>query len=242
VSPLAVAELEPAPRSHTDFDAIADEYDDSLPRHVVEHYLRKRLAFIQTWTRPCPALDLGCGTGLLAERVAAAGYDVVALDPSRGMLDQLRRRQPDIPTVVGSGQALPFADDTFGLTYCIAVMHHVAEADAVQATLGEMARVTRPGGHILIWDHNPRNPYWPIIMKRVPQDTGAERLIPEQEILNGLAEGGVRPIMTQALGFMPDFTPKPLTGAIAGLERVVEKVPVVNRVCAHNVILGLKPA
>ncbi len=240
MSPLAVAELEPAPRSHTDFDAIADEYDDSLPRHVVEHYLRKRLAFIQAWTQPCQALDLGCGTGLLAERVAAAGYDVVALDPSRGMLGQLQRRQPNLPTVVGSGQALPFADDTFGLTYCIAVMHHVAEADAVQATLGEMARVTRPGGHILIWDHNPRNPYWPLLMRRVPQDTGAERLIPEDEIIIGLRAGGARPVHVAQLGLTPDFTPPPLLGAIARLERLAERSPGVRRLCAHNVVLAVK--
>jgi SAM-dependent methyltransferase len=240
VSPLAVAEAEPAARAHTDFDAIADEYDESLPRHVVEHYLRKRLAFIQAWTRPCRTLDLGCGTGLLAERVAAAGYHVVALDPSRGMLAHLRRRQPAIPAVAGGGQALPFADDSFGLTYCIAVMHHVAEAESVRATLGEMVRVTRPGGHILIWDHNPRNPYWPLLMRRVPQDTGAERLIPEEEIIRGLRAGGARPIHAAQLGLMPDFTPPPLVGPAARLERLVERGPGIRRFCAHNVVLAVK--
>ncbi|HEU0115706.1 MAG TPA: methyltransferase domain-containing protein [Thermomicrobiales bacterium] len=240
MSPLAIAETKPAARDHTDFDAIADEYDDSLPHHVVEHYLRKRLAFIQAWTRPCPTLDLGCGTGVLAERVAAAGYDVVALDPSRGMLTQLRRRQPGIPAVAGSGQALPFADDTFGLTYCVAVMHHVAEPDAVRATLTEMARVTRPGGHILVWDHNPRNPYWPLLMRRVPQDTGAERLIPEDEIIRGLRAGGAQPVHAAQLGLMPDFTPPPLVGAMARLERLAERGPGVRRFCAHNVVLAVK--
>ena len=38
---------------------------------------------------------------------------------------------------------------------------------------------TRPGGRVLVWDHNPRNPYWGRLMARVPQDTGEERLIPE---------------------------------------------------------------
>lgn len=236
------------PESHTgihgqtNFDSIADEYDESLPPHVVEHYLDKRATFIRQHVPVGCALDVGCGTGVFAERLSRFGYDLTGIDPFPGMLRYLRHRRPDIPAIAASGQHLPFPDDTFDLVYCIAVMHHVAAPDAVRLTLLEMARVAKPGGYVLVWDHNPRNPYWPIIMKRVPQDTGAERLIPEQEILNGLAEGGVRPIMTQALGFMPDFTPKPLTGAIAGLERVVEKVPVVNRVCAHNVILGLKPA
>ena len=226
----------------TDFDAIAGDYDASLPPHVVAHYLTKRLAFIRRHTRPGPALDLGCGTGLLAERVAAAGYGVTGLDPSRGMLHQLRRRRPDLAAVVGDGTTLPFADGAFTLTYCVAVMHHVAEPDAVRRTLEEMVRVTRPGGHVLVWDHNPRNPYWPLLMRRVPQDTGAERLIPEEEILAGLAAGGARVVLTEQLGLVPDFAPRPLLGLAAALERTLEATPGLRRLCAHNVVLAVKAA
>jgi SAM-dependent methyltransferase len=228
----------PPPR--TDFDAIAECYDESLPIDVVEHYLRKRLAFIRRHTRPGPALDLGCGTGLLAERVADAGYAVTGLDPSPGMLRQFNRRRPGIPTVVGDGTALPFRDGAFALVYCVAVLHHVAHPDAVRRTLLEMARVTQPGGAILVWDHNPRNPYWPLLMRRVPQDSGAERLIPEREILAGLAAGGARVTSRAQLGFMPDFAPRPLVGAVAALERLVEATPGLRRFCAHNVVLAVK--
>jgi SAM-dependent methyltransferase len=224
----------------TDFDAVAEAYDESLPAHVVEHYLAKRLAFIREHTRPGPTLDVGCGTGILAARVAASGYPTTGLDFSRGMLRVMTQRRPDLGAVAGSGTHLPFPDDTFALTYCVAVMHHVADPVAVRQTLTEMARVTRPGGHVLIWDHNPRNPYWPLLMKRVPQDTGAERLIPEREIVDGLAAGGARPLLSQPLGFVPDFAPRRLLPAVAALERVVEAAPVLNRLCAHNVILAVK--
>ncbi len=224
----------------TDFDAIADEYDQSLPAHVVEHYLVKRLAYIRRHTEPGLTLEVGCGTGLLAERVAAAGYDVVALDPSRGMLRQLHRRLPTLPSVVAAGGALPFAENSFSLTYCIAVMHHVAEPAAVRDTLTEMVRVTRPGGHVLIWDHNPRNPYWPLLMNRVPQDTGAERLIPEDEIRSGLTLGGATVIDSAQLGLVPDFAPRALLGIAARIERAVEAIPGLRRLCAHNVVLAVK--
>lgn len=226
----------------TDFDAIAGEYDDSLPAHVVEHYLAKRVAFVRRHVPLGAALDLGCGTGLLAERLTDAGFGVVGLDPSRGMLAQLRRRRPGFPAVAGGGEALPFADGAFALTYCVAVMHHVAAPEAVRRTLAEMARVTRRGGHVLIWDHNPRNPYWPLLMRRVPQDTGAERLIPEAEILDGLAAGAARPALTAQLGLVPDFAPRALLGAAAAVERVVEAVPGLRRLCAHNVVLAVKGA
>ncbi len=224
----------------TDFDLVAAEYDESLPTHVVEHYLDKRVAFIKAHTTPGPTLDVGCGTGQLAERVRDAGYDVTGLDYSQGMLDVMERIRPGIPGVAASSTDIPFPDDTFALTYCVAVMHHVADKDAVHKTLTEMVRVTKPGGRILIWDHNPRNPYWPILMRRVPQDTGAERLIPEREVLDGLTDGGARIAMSRPLGFIPDFLPGPLLPLGRVAESVVENVPGLNRLCAHNVVLAVK--
>ncbi|MFL5760037.1 MAG: class I SAM-dependent methyltransferase [Thermomicrobiales bacterium] len=224
----------------TDFDTVADVYDESLPHHVVEHYLRKRLAYVRRNATTGPVLDVGCGTGVLLERVVDAGYEAVGLDPSRGMLTQLRARRPEIPTVVGDGAALPFPDETFALVYCVAVLHHVAEATAVRQTLAEMSRVTRRGGRVLIWDHNPANPYWPWLMRRVPQDTGGERLIPTDEIVAGLNAGGARPIACQQLGLVPDFTPRRLLGAAQVAERLTEATPGVRRLCAHNVILAVK--
>lgn len=225
----------------TDFDAIAAEYDDSLPHHVMDHYLDKRAEFIRRYVAPgSKVLDVGCGTGVIAKRLAAMGYDVTGMDPFDGMLAYLRQRAPEITAVQGRGEAMPFADNTFDLAYCVAVMHHVADPVDVHDTLKEMVRVTKPGAHILIWDHNPRNPYWPLLMKRVPQDTGAERLIPEQEILDGLAAGGAWPLHVEALGLMPDFTPKPLVPFVAKVETVVEHTPLLNRLCAHNVILAVK--
>lgn len=224
----------------TNFDEVAAEYDESLPNYVVEHYSRKRLAFIQQHTLRGKTLDVGCGTGQLARRVANAGYDVVGLDPSRGMLGVMQRSDATAIGVTGSGMALPFADDTFDLTYCIAVMHHVAEPDRVRKTLTEMVRVTKPGGHILVWDHNPRNPYWPILMRRVPQDTGEERLIPEPEIIEGLSAGGAKTVLAQPLGLVPDFTPRWLLPLAAKAESLVERVPLLHRLCAHNVILAVK--
>jgi SAM-dependent methyltransferase len=227
--------------SSSHFDEIAGEYDHSLPAHVVEHYLRKRTAFI-TSVSPSGSrvLDVGCGTGALAVRLAGTGYDVTGIDPSDGMLDVLRRRNTPVAAVLGSGTELPFATDSFDLVYCVAVMHHVADPDDVRATLVEMTRVSRPGGRVLIWDHNPRNPYWGPLMARVPQDTGEERLIGEQEIFQGLNAAGGRVIEARHLGFVPDFTPADLMRPAAALERLAERTRFASRFAAHNVILATK--
>src|SRR5207302_6270224 len=125
------------------FDEVADSYDETIPAHVAEHYLRKRAAFV---VEHCPRgrlLDVGCGTGVLALRLAELGYDVVGLDPSEGMLEVMRRRAPGVQAVQGSGTELPFADGEFDVALSVATMHHIAEPAAVRATLREMARVTK---------------------------------------------------------------------------------------------------
>src|SRR5581483_6153114 len=169
--------------SSSHFDEIAGVYDDSLPAHVVEHYLRKRASFVLAHYPPGKGLDVGCGTGVLAERLAGAGFEMTGVDPSEGMLDVMRRRTPAVQGITASGTSLPFDDETFDLVLTVAVMHHIADPADVRQTVSEMVRVAKPEGRILIWDHNPRNPYWRLLMKRVPQDTGEERLIPEAELI-----------------------------------------------------------
>jgi SAM-dependent methyltransferase len=222
------------------FDSIATVYDESLPAHVVEHYLAKRTAYV---LQHCPrgkGLDVGCGTGVLARRLASAGYEMTGVDPSGGMLDVLRAQAPEIAAVEASGTSLPFDDDSFDLIVTVAALHHIAEPDDVRQTLAEMVRVSRRSGRIVVWDHNPRNPYWSHLMARVPQDTGEERLIPEDEVLDGLRAAGAQVLSSDQLGMVPDFTPPRALRFAARIERAVERTPVIRRLGAHNVVLATK--
>ena len=160
------------------------------------------------------------------------------LDPSAGMLEYLRERDPRVEAVQGSATQLPFEDGSFDLTFCVAVMHHIANPEDVHSALIEMVRVTRLGGLILVWDHNPRNPYWKHLMARVPQDDGSERLIPEAEITGGLTDGGARIESSRRLGMVPDFVPPSMLGAARVFEKAVEKVPGARTFCAHNVVIA----
>ena len=232
--------ISPVADKPTDFDAIADIYDGVFPTHVQEHYLQRRVRYIRQHAPAATAIDVGAGTGVLAERLADAGIDVVALDPFPGMLEQLRRRRPGVQTVVAHGEAIPFSDDSFDLAYSVAVMHHIADPDKVRRTLAEMVRVTRPGGRIVVWDHNPRNPYWPNLMKRVPQDVGSERLAPMEELVTGLIDAGASIERAERLGMMPEFVPQALLPLAALLERGVEATPGLRSYCAHNVVVATK--
>jgi ubiquinone/menaquinone biosynthesis C-methylase UbiE len=226
--------------SSSHFDHIAGEYDHSLPAHVVEHYLRKRRAYVLAVCPRGRGLDVGCGTGVLARQLAAAGLEMTGLDPSEGMLAVAREHSPAVELVQGSGTDLPFEDGSFDLVVTVATLHHIAAPDAVRATLGELARVVKPGGRIVVWDHNPRNPYWGRLMAKVPQDTGEERLIGEAEVLDGLRAGGARILRSEQLGLVPDFVPPRALPLAAALERGVERTPLVRRLGAHNVVLATR--
>lgn len=96
------------------------------------------------------ALDVGCGTGALAYALAPLVGEVVGIDASEELLGAAREHAPPGCTfVVGDAEALPFPYGDFDLVGCLRVLHHVRRPELVVA---EVARVTRPGGRILLAD------------------------------------------------------------------------------------------
>ena len=96
------------------------------------------------------ALDVGTGAGALALALAPLVREVVGLDPVPELLELARARAlTNTEFVEGDGTALPFADGSFDLVGTHRTLHHVALPERVVA---EMARVTRPGGRVLVAD------------------------------------------------------------------------------------------
>jgi len=97
-------------------------------------------------------LDVGCGTGVLMEAIAAAIPDVelAGADASPEMLAVARRRLGD-GALLREGQAerLPFADGSFDVVSSTNAFHYFRDP---VAALEEMARVLRPSGRLVITD------------------------------------------------------------------------------------------
>lgn len=89
-------------------------------------------------------LDVGGGPGYFARAFRAAGARYTPLDADLGELSGLGVPEPG--TVLGSGMQLPFADDSFDVTYSSNVLEHVPDPWRMA---DEMVRVTRPGGLVL---------------------------------------------------------------------------------------------
>jgi SAM-dependent methyltransferase len=224
------------------YDHVAHDYDQVFRPHVAEHYLNKRTALVEELLPGGGrVLDVGCGTGALAGWIQRAGYDVVGVDASTGMLRQALDEHGVGAVFAGYSTALPFEDGTFDLALSVATMHHLETPERVAATIGEMGRVVRSGGYVLIWDHNPLNPYWPILMKRVPQDHGDERLVPIWELLDAVRAAGLTPVRAARTGLVPDFMPAALMPLWTKVEAVVEGSSVLSLIAAHNVVVARKP-
>jgi SAM-dependent methyltransferase len=89
-------------------------------------------------------LDLGCGRGYWLRRMARAGLAPVGLeyDPARAAEAGLQA-----PVVAGDATHLPLRAASVGVVWSIHVLHHLPDPPAV---LAEVARVLRPGGHLIV--------------------------------------------------------------------------------------------
>jgi len=101
--------------------------------------------------------DLGCGTGRLARLLSPFAHTVIALDRSPEMLEVARRRTRDFKNVQvreGELEALPFEDASLDVAILALVLHYVVDPEVA---LGELYRVLRPGGRLLVLDMQPHN-------------------------------------------------------------------------------------
>ncbi|HKY23752.1 MAG TPA: class I SAM-dependent methyltransferase [Gaiella sp.] len=95
--------------------------------------------------RPARILEVGCGWGELAERMAVElGCAVVAIDQSERMVELATERGVDAQ--VADVQALPFEDAEFDVVVAAWMLYHVADLDRA---LAECERALRPGGTLI---------------------------------------------------------------------------------------------
>jgi ubiquinone/menaquinone biosynthesis C-methylase UbiE len=89
-------------------------------------------------------LDLGCGNGSLAGRLAAQGALVTGVDPSPAALERARERHPELSFLAPAEDGrLPLPDASFDVVTCVHVLEHVADT---QTLMSEARRVLVSGG------------------------------------------------------------------------------------------------
>jgi demethylmenaquinone methyltransferase/2-methoxy-6-polyprenyl-1,4-benzoquinol methylase len=116
-------------------------------------------------------LDLAAGTGVSTEELAYSGADTVGVDISLGMLRAGRASRPTVRLLAGDALALPFRDGAFD---AVTVSFGLRNVQDTGAALRELARVTRPGGRLVVCEFShPTNPafravYLEYLMRALP--------------------------------------------------------------------------
>ena len=110
------------------------------------------------WVEPLDGdmivLDVACGAAHAAELVAPRVRQVVGIDVTRALVEAgaERLREAGVTNVLlqeGNAAALPFLDSSFDLVMCRGALHHFAQRERA---VGEMARVCRPEGRVVVAD------------------------------------------------------------------------------------------
>ena len=140
---------------------------------LLTSYLRRNRAQIRAgildaveWSPSAWVLDVGCGTGMLLNGAAlrvpqgrAVGIDIWDAHAGGGTLDLLmaNARAEGVAERVeikyADARSLPFADGLFDIVLCGGAVHHIIrDRSDLEGVLGEMVRVLKPGGQLVIWD------------------------------------------------------------------------------------------
>jgi ubiquinone/menaquinone biosynthesis C-methylase UbiE len=147
-------------------DALAALLDELLPLHGEER-----------------VLDVGAGTGAFAYAVAPRVREVVAVERDEELAERARRDAPaNVEVVVADGERLELEPFSFDVCGCLRVLHHTRRPEVMVA---ELARMTRPGGTILVVDQlAPVDPLAAFELNRFEQarDPSTTRLLSDGDL------------------------------------------------------------
>jgi ubiquinone/menaquinone biosynthesis C-methylase UbiE len=149
-------------RARRQFDAWAHSYDRSIVQRLL-FQPSYRMFMEELWRRrrddprPFDLLDIGCGTGTWIAMVAGCDLParrLVGLDYADAMCRLARKKAAAVGDdrlhfVRGDAEHLPFEDASFDVLTCSNSFHHYPHQ---AAAIGEMRRVLRPGGRLMMVD------------------------------------------------------------------------------------------
>jgi 2-polyprenyl-6-hydroxyphenyl methylase/3-demethylubiquinone-9 3-methyltransferase len=137
------------------FAALAQSWWDpagpSRPLHELNP-LRLRYVELAAALRDARVLDVGCGGGILSEAMARSGASVLGIDLSRAVLDvaELHALEGKLAVeyqAIAAEELAAAQPASFDLVTCMEMLEHVPDP---AATLGALAALVKPGGHVIV--------------------------------------------------------------------------------------------
>ena len=215
-----------------EFDRFADEYhalharniaaSGETPDFFAEYKIRDIAAEIERRRFSCESvLDFGAGVGnsIPWVRKHLPSAQLTCIDVSERSLDLAKKRFGQGECFVHfDGHTLPFDMPRFDLAYAMCVFHHIPHEEHVRL-LGEIRRVLRPGGLMVVFEHNPYNPLTVKAVNSCEFDVNA-RLIPASKMHRASRAAGFDQISVRYRIFFPHALK-----ALRPMERYLTPIP-----------------
>ncbi len=202
------------PPTHEVFELNAAGYEEAVDRSIsftrrdASFFARRKVTLLRQLAREhgvrldqARLLDVGCGAGTMDRHLAGEVAALHGIDVSEEMLAVARRQVPAGTFDHYDGSSLPFAADGFDVVIAICVLHHVPPPGQAHF-LAELRRVTRPGGIIAIFEHNPANPLTRRAVRDCELDVGVE-LLTAGQVSRALIGAGATSVTHQYFLFTP---------------------------------------
>ena len=178
-------------QSTIEFDQYARDYFEELShplRNMIDpeghYFIELKCRILEKLAQDCfdsrpdiRIVDVGTGLGLFEKFLMSKFTNITALDLSYEMLKVAKTINP-LPGgrsayVQGNAYHLPLEDNYADIVFMSCVLHHL-EHDEIEITLQEIARVCSPGGYIVLFEHNPYNPFTQLVVRTTPLDRNAK--------------------------------------------------------------------
>lgn len=144
-----------APFFQKEYETSKDQYADEFiyGRYQINDELERLLTKLKPGAK---ILDVGCGTGHLANFLHKKGFNVTGIEPSKNMLNFARKNFPEIEFVEGISSELPFDANTFDLVISIEVVRYL-HPDDIFKTYKEVNRVLVNDGYFFVTHVNKKS-------------------------------------------------------------------------------------
>lgn len=197
---------------NNEFDQFAENYRAIHTENVKglsgvdsDYFSKYKIEEIQELINGKRILDLGCGDGISAKYIdeLCDAKSYIGIDVSQKSIQEATARNLDekYSFVIYDGKHIPCDDNSLDVVFIACVIHHINVGQRVDI-LKECMRVLVPGGHIIIFEHNPRNLLTLKTVETCPFDEGAI-LIKERELRQTLIKANFRMIKVFYTIFMP---------------------------------------
>lgn len=182
-----------------EFDIIADDYykqhKENLaitgeePEYFSEYKVADLYEYISEKNVASEDIfDFGCGIGNSVEylRQYFPQSNLFCGDVSMRSIEIAKSRFPGEETYIQIGDSIPLPSESFDIVFTACVFHHILHEEH-EKWLSELNRITRPGGILAVYEHNPFNPLTVRAVNNCPIDVNARLIrsgVMKQRVLN----------------------------------------------------------